>query len=165
MPRLTPKPTVNADGIRTLEEAGEQWKTDKLESDKTPKRTTIRDYLANWNEFVAIARRLGVTEIGQFDKALIRKYRSKIMQASDGSPNFYSNRFRHVKAILRHTLVENDAAGVDESKAGYILLALRMLKTKTTKAGNRYLSRDGFHDLDYFALKVKQALPGRVSDN
>lgn len=140
-----PKEPVNPDGLRTLAKAGEQWKEDKSEGEDALKSRTIGDYLRYWDEFVVIARRHGVTELAQLDKAFFKAYRSKVIAEAEGSPTYYSNRFRCIKAILRHTLIENDPAGVDEAKAGYIMLALKTLKCKITTAENRYITADGLH--------------------
>ncbi len=136
-----PKPKINPDGIRTLKQAGMQWATDKIDNQPVKPRTT-KDYLANWDEFVTIARRHSITDISQVDKDFIRKYRTKIKSKANGSENYYSNRFRRVKAILRHILTEHDVANVSDERAGYIRDSLRMLVAKVTKAPNRYVTKD-----------------------
>ena len=148
MPRRKQEPTpkINPDGIRTLKQAGPQWAIDKRDNDPV-KRRTVDDYLTHWDEFVGIARRHGVVDIAQVDKDMIRKYRTKIKSKANGSDNFYSNRFRRVKAILRHILTEHDVADVSDERAGYIRDSLRMLGAKVTKAPNRYVTKDELHTL------------------
>lgn len=146
MPKLKQEsaPKVNPNGIRTLKQAGPQWATERI-SEVQPR--TIKDYLTNWDEFVTIARHHKVVDIAQVDKDFIRKYRTKIKRDANGSDNYYSNRFRRVKAILRHILTEHDVADIDERRTGYIRDSLQMLKTKVTKAPNRDVTKDELHTL------------------
>lgn len=155
-----PTPKVNPNGIRTLKQIGPQWATDKRESEDSHKPQTIKDYLSDWDEFVVIARHHRVVDIAQVDKNFIRKYRTKIKIKANGSINYYSNRFRRVKAILRHILTEHDVANLSDERVGYIRDSLSMLGAKVTKAPNRYVTTDELHAL----LKVCTILSSTDTD-
>lgn len=146
-PKPKPQSKVNPDGIRLLTQVGSQWESDKKASPKPPKNRTIRDYLHDWKEFVAIARRQSVLDIADVNKAFIRTYREKIITAASGSGSYYSSRFRRVKAILRHILTEHDVAGVTEERAGYLRDALRMLRATTARGQNRPITPEELHAL------------------
>ena len=82
-PRLQAK--VNPDGIRLLTQVGPQWRSDKEASPKPPKDRTIRDYLHDWKEIVAIGRRQSVLDFADVNKAFIRTYRVQIIKAAKRS--------------------------------------------------------------------------------
>jgi len=71
-PKPNPQAKVNPDGIRLLTQVGPQWRSDKEASPKPPKDRTIRDYLHDWKEFVAIGRRQSVLDIADVNKSCIQ---------------------------------------------------------------------------------------------
>lgn len=131
-------------GFRSLAQVSKRWRKDK-EGEITAR--SIDDYLVSWRQFLTIARKEGILHIAKLDKDFLRHYRETIKGLAKGSANYYSNRFRHVKAILRHVLTEHDVAELSPEKEAYIRENLKMLKTKTVRGSKRLLAPAELHSL------------------
>lgn len=132
---------------KQLKDLYEPWAEAKREDDKTERY--IKDAQRDWQEFCKILRRKKITTLEQLTtKDNIKAYRSSVKRSSlsQESPiNYYSTRFRRVKAIINHLLREEDY--VDETAAALIAANLRLLKAKKTNSVNRPITPRELHAL------------------
>ena len=151
---------------KQLKDLYEPWAEAKREDDKTERY--LKDAQRDWQEFCKILRRKKITTLEQLTtKDSIKAYRSSVKRSSlsQESPiNYYSTRFRRVKAIINHLLREEDY--VDETTAALIAANLRLLKAKKTNSANRPITPRELHALlavcDDLAMTETEALKGKL---